>query len=222
MSARSAAPGASVLDDPQLLVDTDGAVGAGRSDLRAVGDRIETLLDASSAGGILVRERSEELVRLLADLYGGGIERIMEILYEQGVLTGDVLRAMADDDLVASLLLVHGLHPEGLSTRVERALDSVRPSLASRGGDAELVGITDDGVVQLRLLGSADGCGSSAATMSAAVQEAILQAAPEVSGFDLHARPSAPAAGRGLIPLTVVPHRPGRSPAPAARTSEHP
>ena len=59
-------------------------------DLRAVGDRIETLLEASSSGGIVARERSEELIRLLADLYGAGLLRMMEILDEQGALTDGV------------------------------------------------------------------------------------------------------------------------------------
>ena len=176
-------------------------------DLRQVGDRIETLLEASSSGGAVVRERTEELVRLLSELYGAGLLRMMEILDEQGALTDAVLGALAGDDLVASLLLVHDLHPEGVTTRVERALDSVRPYLGSHGGDVELLGITDDGVVQLRLLGSCDGCSSSAATMSLAVEDAVSRAAPEVTGFDVHsptARP-APPPGRGLIPLAVVP-----------------
>jgi len=176
------------------------------TDLRAVGDRIETLLEASSSGGVVARERAEELVRLVADLYGGGLERMMEILDDLGALTGEVLDGFAGDDLVASLLLVHGLHPEDVATRVERALDSVRPYLGSHGGDVELLGITDDGVVRLRLLGSCDGCASSAATMSLAVQDAISQAAPEVTGFDVVAPTAAEPTGRGLIPLEVLRH----------------
>ena len=115
-------------------------------DLRAVGDRIETLLEASSSGGIVARERAEELVRLLSGLYGAGLLRMMEILDEQGALSDRVLDALIDDDLVASLLLIHDLHPQDVTTRVERALDSVRPYLGSHGGDVQLVGISDDGV----------------------------------------------------------------------------
>jgi len=184
-------------------------------DLRAVGDRIETLLEASSSGGTVARERAEELVRLLSELYGAGLLRMMEILDEQGALSDAVLDALAGDDLVASLLLIHDLHPDDVQTRVERALDSVRPYLGSHGGDVQLLGITDDGVVHLRLLGSCDGCSSSAVTMSLAVEDAISQAAPEITGFDVQspsARPSAPH-GRGLIQLAVVPHE---SPPPAA------
>ncbi len=177
-------------------------------DLRQVGDRIETLLEASSSGGTVARERAEELVRLLSELYGAGLLRMMEILDERGALTDDVLSALADDDLVASLLLIHDLHPEDVTARVERALGSVRPYLGSHGGDVELLGITDEGVVRLRLLGSCDGCSSSAATMSLAVEDAISQAAPEITGFDVQSPTAPPAAppGRELLPLAVKTH----------------
>jgi Fe-S cluster biogenesis protein NfuA/nitrite reductase/ring-hydroxylating ferredoxin subunit len=189
------------------------------TDLRAVGDRIETLLEASSAGGIVARERAEELVRLVADLYGAGLERMLEIADEVGALTDELLDRYANDDLVASLLLVHGLHPEGVDTRVQRALDSVRPYLESHGGDVELLEITADGVARLRLLGSCDGCASSATTMSLAVQDAISTAAPEVTGFEVESPSAATArpAGRGLIPLEVVgPRQPTADPGPGS------
>ena len=82
-----------------------------RIDLQATGERINTLLEASAAGGVVARERAEELVRLVADLYGAGLERVLTILHESGRLDDDVLAALAADDLVASLLLVHDLHP---------------------------------------------------------------------------------------------------------------
>jgi Fe-S cluster biogenesis protein NfuA/nitrite reductase/ring-hydroxylating ferredoxin subunit len=183
--------------------------------LRSTGDRIETLLEASSSGGVLARERAEELVRLVADLYGAGLERMMDILYEEGVLTDAVLDRYAADDLVASLLLVHGLHPYDVETRVQRALDTVRPYLASHGGDVELLGITGSGVVRLRLLGSCDGCASSSATMSLAVEDAVSSAAPEVTGFEVDSPSGPPAApARGLIPLEVVRHEHPAQPDP--------
>ena len=62
---------------------------------------------------------------------------------------------------MAGLLLVHGLHPYDVQTRVARALDSVRPYLGSHGGDVELLGVDAEGVVTLRMLGNCDGCPSS-------------------------------------------------------------
>ncbi len=155
------------------------------SGLQATGERINTLLEASAAGGAIARERAEELVRLVADLYGAGLERVLTILHERGHLGDDVLAALAADDLVASLLLVHNLHPYDVSTRVEQALDNVRPYLGSHGGDVELLGVSDDGVVRLRLLGSCDGCASSSVTLKLAVEGAIEAAAPEIVGIEV-------------------------------------
>jgi len=188
-------------------------------DLRVTGERIETLLDAASAGGVVMRERAEELGRLVVDLYGAGLERLLEILHERGRLDDEVLDALAGDDLVASLLLVHGLHPEDTATRVERALDGVRPYLGSHHGDVELVAVTDDGVVRLRLLGSCDGCASSSATLTQAVEGAVLKAAPEVTAIEVEApsaRPDVIRAGE-LIPLdTLRVRRPDGSSEPLA------
>ncbi|HEX3337075.1 MAG TPA: NifU family protein [Jatrophihabitans sp.] len=162
-----------------------GPVPSARPDWRQAGERIDTLLDASSAGGVVARERAEELVRLVADLYGAGLERVLELMHERGHLDEQTLDALAADDLVASLLLVHGLHPYGVATRVEKALAGVRPYLGSHGGDVELLGITDDGVVRLRLLGSCDGCASSSVTLKLAVEGAIQSAAPEITAIEV-------------------------------------
>jgi Fe-S cluster biogenesis protein NfuA len=152
---------------------------------QAAGDRIETLIAASAAGGRIAHERAEELVRLVADLYGAGLQRTLEILHQRGTLTDDVLDALAGDALVASLLLVHGLHPYPVRTRVEQALDSVRPALGSHGGDVELLDVSDDGVVRLRMPGTGDGCQSSAVTVKRAVEDAIEAVAPEVVAIEV-------------------------------------
>ncbi len=151
-----------------------------RPALRACGERIEQLLEASSAAGPVARQRAEELLRVVVELYGGGIERILELVDEAGALGDDVLQRLADDELVAGLLLVHGLHPFGVVERVEQALTRVRPYLGSHGGDVELLDVTSDGVVRLRMLGSCDGCPSSSITLKLAVEDAIEAAAPEV------------------------------------------
>jgi Fe-S cluster biogenesis protein NfuA len=154
------------------------------TDLRATGERIDTLINASASSGPVARERAEELVRLVVDLYGAGLERLLEIVHEQGGLDDATLDALAGDDLVASLLLVHGLHPYDVTTRVEQALDGVRPYLGSHGGDVELLEVAD-GVVRLRMLGSCDGCPSSSITLKLAVEGAIEAAAPEIRAIEV-------------------------------------
>ncbi len=162
------------------------------TDPRATGDRIEQLLEASSASGPVARERAEELVRVVVELYGAGLERVLEIAYDTGALTDDLLDQLADDDLVASLMLVHGLHPHDVHTRVERALEKVRPYLGSHGGDVELLEVTEGDVVRLRMLGSCDGCASSAVTLQLAVEGAIAELAPEVVGIEVDTAPALP------------------------------
>jgi len=184
-------------------------------DLRATGERIEVLLEAASTGGRVARERAEELVRLVVDLYGAGLERLLEIVHEAGRLDDDLLARLAADDLVASLLAVHGLHPYDVETRVARALDDVRPYLGSHGGDVELLGITEEGVVRLRMLGSCDGCPSSSVTLTLAVETAIQAAAPEVSGIEVEQ----PAATGSVIPVTALRSRLDAAPAPAGWTA---
>ncbi len=146
------------------------------SDLRAVGDRIEALLgELRSSLDQRAWEAVEEVVGLVTDLYGGGLERVLDLVADD-----DVPRLLADD-LVASLLVLHGLHPQDLEARVVAALDSVRPYLGSHGGDVEVLGIDEDeGILHLRMLGSCDGCPSSAVTLQLAVKQAIEEAAPEI------------------------------------------
>jgi len=118
------------------------------------------------------------------DLHGAGIERMMEIAFEAGAANGELIDRFADDDLVASLLLLHGLHPLDIETRVAQALDKVRPYLRSHGGNVELLGISE-GVVSLKLQGSCNGCASSAMTLKLAIEEAIYQAAPDVTALEV-------------------------------------
>lgn len=164
------------------------------------GERIELLLEASAAAGPVARERAEELVRLVVELYGAGLERLLELAHDTGALDDDLLAALAADELVSSLLLVHDLHPYGVQERVEQALDGVRPYLGSHGGDVRLLEVTGDGVVRLQLLGSCDGCASSSATLELAVDGAIRAAAPEIVRIDVEeAAPQG--AGGSVIPV---------------------
>jgi Fe-S cluster biogenesis protein NfuA/nitrite reductase/ring-hydroxylating ferredoxin subunit len=171
------------------------------SDLGATGERIDSLLTASATGGVVARERAEELVRLVTDLYGSGLEHMMEVLHEAGHLDDDLLRKLASDELVSGLLLVHGLHPYSVEQRVEEALESVRPYLGSHGGDVELLDVTDEGTVRLRLLGSCDGCPSSSVTLKLAVEGAIESAAPEIETIEVETPSESTAAGPALIPV---------------------
>ncbi len=69
---------------------------------------------------------------------------------------------------------------ESLEDAVNRALDQLRPFLEQDGGDMELVEITEDKVVRVRLLGACRDCSMSAMTMKAGIEEAVKKVAPEI------------------------------------------
>lgn len=192
-------PGPAPAENPGNPEGPDEATGG--ENWRATGERIDTLIAASAAGGEVARERSKELVRLVTDFYGAGLERLLDLVHRNGGLGDPVLAALADDDLVASVLLVHGLHPYSVETRVEKALESVRPYLGSHGGDVELVAVSPEGTVRLRLLGSCDGCPSSSATLALAVRGAVEAAAPEVTTIEVEETSHADGAPGPLVPV---------------------
>jgi Fe-S cluster biogenesis protein NfuA/nitrite reductase/ring-hydroxylating ferredoxin subunit len=172
----------------------------GDAQWRSAGDRIQTLLDATSAGGAAARERAEQLVREVVELYGAGLSRIVAAVDDQA--DPSMLDRLVADDLVASLLLVHGLHPHDVRRRVSDALDRVRPYLGSHGGDVHLLHIVGD-TVQLQFAGSCKSCPSSAVTLELAVEDAIRAAAPEVSSIEV-VTPQTGTADAGK-PATVIP-----------------
>ena len=71
-----------------------------------------------------------------------------------------------------------------LRDKVENALETMRPFLAADGGDMELVNITDDMVVQLRLLGSCKNCNMSEMTLKAGVEEAVKHSVPQIKSVE--------------------------------------
>jgi Fe-S cluster biogenesis protein NfuA len=179
-------------------------------DLRAVGSRIEELLGRiRSAGDPATAETAEEVVRLVVELYGAGLERTVELAGPE------VLERLVGDELVASLLVLHGLHPKDTETRVVEALDQVRPYLGSHAGGVERGGVVPQGVVHLRLEGSCDGCPSSTMTVKRAIERAIEEAAPEVTRVEVEnlTRERAPQL------LQIRPMRPEwQEPCPAVET----
>lgn len=150
---------------------------------REAGDRIQILLDSCAASGTAAYDRAQQLVREVVGLYGAGLERIMRMACEPEP-NGGLVERLATDDLVASLLLVHGLHPHDVHRRVSDALDRVRPYLGSHGGDVDLLEVAGN-TVRLAFAGSCKSCPSSAVTLELAVQDAVRAAAPEISSIEV-------------------------------------
>ncbi len=64
--------------------------------------------------------------------------------------------------------------------RVQAVLDKIRPSLQADGGDVELVEVTDDGVVKVRLQGACKGCPMSQMTLKNGIERLVLKELPEI------------------------------------------
>jgi Fe-S cluster biogenesis protein NfuA len=161
---------------------------------------IERLLDeADELPDPRARETATALAAALLELYGDGLERVVEIVGEHD-RDGTLTAALAGDELVGHLLLLHGLHPEPLGRRVERALDEVRPYLDSHGGAVELLGVEDD-VVHVRLQGTCNGCPSSSVTLQHAIEDAVRRLAPDVERVE--AQPAEEQAAPPLLQLDL-------------------
>jgi len=139
----------------------------------------------------LARRSAEELIGVVLDLYGEGLRRIFSGLTEAGEPTAEVRRKLADDGVVASLMLIHDLYPVTLEERVQGALEDVRPYMESHGGNVELVELID-GVARIRLSGSCDGCPASAATLELAIKQALDEHAPDLAALEVEGGTGAP------------------------------
>jgi Fe-S cluster biogenesis protein NfuA/nitrite reductase/ring-hydroxylating ferredoxin subunit len=156
--------------------------------------RVEELTAQLEAiGDPFARSCAEELAGALMGLYGEGLERIFEAIAEEGPSLDGLRDRLTADGVVASLMLIHDLYPVDLDTRVQEALDSVRPYMESHGGNVELLGI-EDGIAKLRLEGSCNGCPASASTMELAIEQALQDAAPDLEGIDVEGVTAAPPA----------------------------
>ncbi|MBZ4656781.1 NifU family protein [Deferribacterales bacterium Es71-Z0220] len=67
-----------------------------------------------------------------------------------------------------------------LKERVEEVLKQVRPTLQADGGDVELIGVTDDGVVKVQLTGACGSCPFSTMTLKHGIEMRLKDAIPEV------------------------------------------
>jgi Fe-S cluster biogenesis protein NfuA/nitrite reductase/ring-hydroxylating ferredoxin subunit len=143
---------------------------------------LQTLLDGCEQS--VTRDLAEELVSTILQLYGSGLEQILDALLRSGVEGPRIAAGLAEDPLVATLLLIHDLHPIPLEERVQSALDSVRPYMDSHGGNVELLSL-QGGVARIRLQGSCSDCSASSVTLELAIKQALEDAAPDLEGLEV-------------------------------------
>jgi hypothetical protein len=144
-----------------------------------------------------LRGTARELVQSLMELHGAGLERILEIVSSTGGDAGALLvESLAHDELVSSLLVLYGLHPEDFETRVRRGLDKLRPFLRSRGAAVDLIAIAGE-QVRLKIEGP------RSAELQEAVREALLETAPDAADIVIEGGVDR-APSSSFVPLTSL------------------
>lgn len=135
----------------------------------------------------MIFEAWDETPRGAARAYGRAIEAlhsealrrlIVALRRDPAALTA--MKSAVTDDVVYAVLRRHGLIKPSLTERVEAALESIRPMLASHGGGVELVSVSPP-AIEVRFTGSCDGCPASQMTFHAGVKKAVDEACPEIT-----------------------------------------
>jgi Fe-S cluster biogenesis protein NfuA len=173
-------------------------------DAQKAGERVEALLaELGSQAGPQVAATAEELVSCLVELYGAGLAEMVRIIGEDAEGGQQLMRKLAADPLVESLLLLHDLHPLPVADRVQRAIDQVMPQLGPHAGAAEFAGLDETGVVRIRLELTDHGRQAHAGAVQEALEQAVTDAAPEASGVRFDLATAAPE-----LPLLQITRRP--------------
>jgi Fe-S cluster biogenesis protein NfuA len=147
--------------------------------------RLDGLLrEAARFADPAVQAHTRALLQAVLALHGAGLERVVAHMEEAGDAGRAVLNACADDEVAAGMLLLHDLHPLDLEARVRQAVERARAALRPRGGEIELIGVSD-GVVRLRLSRGDDSRGATVAAMRPIVEEMIYGLAPEITTVEV-------------------------------------
>jgi nitrite reductase/ring-hydroxylating ferredoxin subunit/Fe-S cluster biogenesis protein NfuA len=121
----------------------------------------------------------QALKTAIEDLNKEALKRLIRGLKDDPAARIRLGQAVADP-LIYGVLRFHGLVKEPLQERIERALNEVRPFMATHGGDVELVAIKPPDTVEVRLVGACHGCPASSQTLADGVEKAIRSHCPEI------------------------------------------
>jgi Fe-S cluster biogenesis protein NfuA len=162
-----------------------------REDIQRVGGLVQEM---ESIADPAVRAAAKEMVQSLMDLHGAALEKALEIVADVGDPGLAIIDRLGRDSLVSSVLILYGLHPEGIETRVVKAVDRVRSQLRKHGCEVELLGV-NDGAIRLRVEAGSHTCGSTAKTIQATLEGAMYDAAPDLVSLVIEGMDEKPASG---------------------------
>ena len=162
-----------------------------REDMQRIGglvQELETIADPA------VRAATKGLVQSLMDLHGAALEKALDIVAEAGDPGMSIIDRLGRDALVSSVLILYGLHPEDLETRVMKAVDRVRPQLRKQGCEVEILGV-NAGAIRLKVETGSHTCGATAKTAQATLEGAVYDAAPDLASLVIEGFEEKPASG---------------------------
>lgn len=139
-------------------------------------ERLETLFATWDDGP---RGAVEAYRRAIDALHREALQRFIRVLRTDSAALA-AMKAAVTDEVVYAVLRHHELLKPSLNERIEAALASVRPLLASHGGDVRLVKVAPP-AIEVQFIGACDGCSASTLTFTAGVKKAVQDACPEIT-----------------------------------------
>jgi Fe-S cluster biogenesis protein NfuA len=155
--------------------------------------RVENIADPAVRANVIT------LLQALLDLHGQGLGRMLHIVSEKGEVGQQITANFSQDDLVAGLLLLYDIHPDGLRARVQKAITNMQPKVQAAGARVELVGV-EEGEVHLRLAGGQGTCESGAVDKT--IRDFIYATAPDVMHIRIE-RVESPDVSGSLVQLQI-------------------
>jgi len=126
----------------------------------------------------------KELVQLLMDVQGQGLERLMELIFESRDCGGALIDRLSKDEVAGGLLLLYSLHPDALETRVQTAVERVRARLRKLSCSIELLSV-ENGAVRVQITKGGHNCGSSTRELESIVENGLYEVAPDVASLEI-------------------------------------
>ena len=164
-----------------------------------VESRLQELIEQiESQPNPAARALLQECLQSMLAFYGQALGDIIDHLKAAGAEGEVILHGLLKNRAISSVLLVHGLHPIPLETRLRGALEKSRPYMQSHGGNIELLSLENE-VARVKLSGTCKSCPSSAITLQLAVRRAVEEACPDLIAFELVEEDADAAAREGVL-----------------------
>jgi len=160
-------------------------------DMQRIGQLVEEI---ESIADPAVKASTKTLVQSIMDLHGLALEKSLEIIAGTGEPGMNIIHQLGCDPMVSSVLLLYGLHPDDIETRVANAVEQIRPKLRKQGCEVELISAIE-GAIRLRVETGSHTCGSTAKTVQATLEGAIYDSAPDLTSLVIEGLDEKPSSG---------------------------